>query len=324
MEPKIENRTKSKSSYLFGRIRYALKAILGDKQISPIFSAILGGLILYFAQQYFDRDRVEIVDASIRVKKLEIQLNPKTLDSIKNLTTSTILDRSATILNSDQIISVLRGFALTIYSYQNEINIVRQFDSEAHNISKDSSKKKDTSVRSEYSHEIDLYNEKIRGINSLKNSLIIALRKQYQLNKNNFFIEVIVQNKGNKQGIIRYKAVLQIDDANINLSKSNNQSDNKSQAQSSGQLLDNFLTVEAHSFNGLSFDIDNYFNKPGDIEIAKKEFEVGQKNARILLFSVDTKLIGQFSFLCRDDFSRNANGPLLQYLKDINLPIDQN
>jgi len=326
---KLDNEETAKKSHPQRGIKKATKIAFGVKSINPILSAIAGGILLYFAQQYFDRDRIQIVDASIRIKKIELQVGSKLVDSLRNIV-SNYYDRaeSSNKLSTDQLIGYIRADLQMSYSYQNEIKMYQGFILQNRKIKKiikgkDTIGKEDTTAQNAaYYREIELFNSKIHDLSVLKNSLFNSIKKQILLNKNNFFIEVIVQNTGNKQGIIKYKAVLQIDETSINLSKSDEETPSNGSAQNNGQLLNSFLTVEAHSFNGLSFDIDNYFNKPGDIEIAKKEFEVGQKKCKIILYSVDNKQIAEFEFLCRDDLSRNENGPLLQYLKDNNFDID--
>jgi hypothetical protein len=323
------------------------KEVLTSKILLPIVIAIIAGVITYFAKEYFDKEKIEIVDVSIRAKKIQINLSKELTDLRTKVDRDFFYEgdvANGNSLNFNEIKRLLSNLkrrkvlnSSKIATYNNLLKQLPTMSSQQLQLKysayseESADKKTDADLRKRLGDQLESYISELNIIDTTMNTFIKKfiprVKECLNDNKTNFLVEIVVQNSGNKQGILKYKATLRLESTVINLKKYNDFSEElrKNESVNSGELLSNYMTIEARAFNGLSLEVDDYFNKPGDIIAVKKEFNIGQRKALISIYTVDEDqpLATKYADF-KDDLSRNENESLTKMLDEFSKEELQN
>lgn len=274
---------------------------------NPIALILIGGVISYYLGEYLNRDKIEIVEVTVRSKPINLDGKNywKYIEYINSYNNQEE-KKADTIrtLSIEDIKKLVKSYSTRINSYSTYL---------------------DNSDKYKYSNNgIDtIYNQQYRDIkNELileKQGLLHTIKGDLMAAENDFYIELVVRNKGNQQGILKYKANVSIDNRKINLRKYQATLASKNQV---GELLENYITIESKSFNGMLLDIDKYFNNPSDVSAVSKEFELRQKTASITIYAVDRDskdeiLVDTYDFMFRDDLVKNEYGNVTKIMSDL-------
>lgn len=141
-----------------------------------------------------------------------------------------------------------------------------------------------------------------------------------------FQLEVIVTNEGGTQSVLRYKAMLSLDEEGqqksmmkqtIYSSKSNTPGEIKEQQIST---TSNFIIVEPQGFANLQLQMenDNIVNNQDEIDRVKKAYQL-ESIVWLTLFDINNNPIGKYSFQLRDDMEADPNKKIKKIIKKYRL-----